>query len=180
MSKFLRNFNIENVELVNFVNLDKELLEMVRRWRNHENVRKWMYTDHMISRDEHLRFVRRLKSDKKNFYWLAVDKLKNEPVGIIYLNRVDLRNRNAYLGIYANPERRIKGAGSILMMCIEKLAFEFAKLHTLKLEVMEGNEKAIKLYKRFGFKEEGRLKEFVFREGRWIDVIIMGKLEIKK
>ncbi|MDW8097566.1 MAG: GNAT family N-acetyltransferase, partial [Aquificaceae bacterium] len=58
------------------------------------------------------------------------------------------------------------------------LAFEVAKLHTLKLEVIEDNERAISFYKRMGFVEEGRLREFVFKEGRWKDVIVMGMVKI--
>ena len=41
-------------------------------------------------------------------------------------------------------------------------------------KVMKNNKRAIKFYKKVGFDIEGRLKEFVFRDGKWIDVIIMG------
>jgi sialic acid synthase SpsE len=41
-------------------------------------------------------------------------------------------------------------------------------------EVIETNERAISFYKKTGFSEEGRLKEFVFKDGRWLDVIVMG------
>ncbi|MGB9874387.1 MAG: GNAT family N-acetyltransferase [Hydrogenobacter sp.] len=40
--------------------------------------------------------------------------------------------------------------------------------------MIETNERAINFYKRMGFREEGRLREFVFKEGRWLDVIVMG------
>jgi UDP-4-amino-4,6-dideoxy-N-acetyl-beta-L-altrosamine N-acetyltransferase len=51
------------------------------------------------------------------------------------------------------------------------------KLHTLKLEVLENNERAINFFKKLGFKEEGRLREFVFKEDIWYDAIIMGITE---
>jgi len=57
------------------------------------------------------------------------------------------------------------------------LAFEHLKLHTLKLEVLENNERAINFFKKLGFKEEGRLREFVFKEDIWYDAIIMGITE---
>jgi UDP-4-amino-4,6-dideoxy-N-acetyl-beta-L-altrosamine N-acetyltransferase len=39
---------------------------------------------------------------------------------------------------------------------------------------METNERAINFYRKTGFSEEGRLKEFVFKDGKWLDVIVMG------
>lgn len=170
-----KNIELGEVLLKNFVNLSQEEKEMVRRWRNHPEVRKWMYTDHEISEEEHMEFLEKLKEDKKNFYYLVLKDGK--AIGVLYLNRVDFRNRNAYFGIYANPEEKIHGAGLVLEKTAIKLAFEVTNLHTLKLEVIEDNEKAINFYKRMGFLEEGRLREFVFKDGRWKDVIVMGMIE---
>jgi RimJ/RimL family protein N-acetyltransferase len=39
--------------------------------------------------------------------------------------------------------------------------------------VLENNNVAIKLYKKFGFKEEGKLKEQLLRDGEYIDVLLM-------
>jgi len=51
-------------------------------------------------------------------------------------------------------------------------------LHSLKLEVIEDNKKAIEFYKKKGFEEEGRLREFVLKHGKWLGVIIMGIINI--
>ncbi len=170
-----RNIELGDVLLKNFVNLNEEEIEMVRMWRNHPEVRRWMYTDHEISKEEHINFIDSLKGDNKNFYYLVYKGRK--PVGVMYLNRLDPKNRNAYFGIYANPEEKIHGAGLILEKSAISLAFDVAQLHTLKLEVIEDNERAINFYKRMGFEEEGRLREFVFKDGRWKDVIVMGMIK---
>jgi len=134
-----------------------------------------MYTDHVISQEEHEAFIENLKRDNRNFYYFVY--WQSIPVGVISLARVDLRNRNAYLGVYASPERKIPAAGVILGRSIMDLAFRVAKLHTLKLEVFEDNKRAISFYKRFGFTEEGRLREFVLRNNKWKDVVVMGITE---
>ncbi|MFN3599665.1 MAG: UDP-4-amino-4,6-dideoxy-N-acetyl-beta-L-altrosamine N-acetyltransferase, partial [Aquificaceae bacterium] len=144
-------------------------------WRNHPEVRKWMFSDHEISQEEHTRFIENLKRDNKNFYYLAYKG--DVPIGVISLIRVDFKNRNAYWGVYSNPENKILGAGIILEKTILNLAFEMIGLHTLKLEVIEDNERAKSFYKNMGFLEEGRLKEFVFKDGLWKDVIVMGITE---
>ncbi len=173
--KLKENLRFDSVELINFINLSSEEVEMVRIWRNHPEVKRWMYNDRYITKEEHLNFISSLKMDERNFYYLVKKDSLN--VGVLSLNRVDLYNRNSYFGIYANPFERLPYAAVVLEKALLKLAFEVANLHTLKLEVIENNERAIKFYKRMGFKEEGRLREFVYREGRWLDVIIMGMTE---
>jgi UDP-4-amino-4,6-dideoxy-N-acetyl-beta-L-altrosamine N-acetyltransferase len=56
------------------------------------------------------------------------------------------------------------------------LAFDTVELHSLKLEVIEENERSVDFYMKIGFKEEGLLKEFVLKDGKWLNVIIMGIL----
>jgi len=111
-----------------------------------------------------------LQEDGKNL-WLMMHK-KGEYLGVLSLNKIDFRNKNAYLGLYSNPD--LSGVGVFLMNCLKHIAFNIADFHTLKAEVIETNKRAIDLYKKSGFSEEGRLKEFVFKDGRWLDVIVMG------
>ncbi len=167
------NFILGDFTVINFVNFTDKEVEIVRNWRNNEKVRKWMYSDQTITNEEHSLFIDRLQLDDKNFYWMTKDN-KGNYIGVIYLNRVDFINKNAFIGIYSDPDNRISGAGNLLIECIKKLAFDKAELHTLKLEVIDNNERAINFYKKSGFEEEGRLREFVFKNGKWLDVIVMG------
>jgi UDP-4-amino-4,6-dideoxy-N-acetyl-beta-L-altrosamine N-acetyltransferase len=131
-----------------------------------------MYSDDIISLQDHINFINDLKENYRNYYWLV--KMEETYIGVISLNRIDFKHQNAYLGIYANPFLVSKGKGELLIKCIKKLAFDYANLHTLKIEVMDTNEKATNFYKKAGFREEGRLKEFVSRNGEWHDMIVMG------
>lgn len=125
-----------------------------------------------ITESEHLRFLDSFKSDEKNFYYLVYQK--NLAVGVVSLNYLSIRHRNAFCGLYKNPD--ITGAGKTLLKCLLSLAFEALSLHTLKLEVISDNTRALELYKSFGFEIEGKLRDFVFKGGAWKDVIIMGIL----
>ena len=58
--------------------------------------------------------------------------------------------------------------------CTSRSASHQTTVHTHQSEVIDGNEKAINFYKKSGFKEEGQLKEFVFKNDKWLDVIVMG------
>jgi UDP-4-amino-4,6-dideoxy-N-acetyl-beta-L-altrosamine N-acetyltransferase len=169
-----RDFDFGGFRLINFIRLGAAS-EEVRRWRNHEGVRRWMYSDHLISKKEHLRFIDGLRDDSRNYFWKVEDQ--DGGIGVISLNKIDLKNKNAYLGIYANPDCPKKGAGKILIDLLKRLCFEIVKLHSLRLEVIEGNNRAVRFYRKMGFRREGRLKEFVFKEGQWRDVIVMAMID---
>ena len=50
-------------------------------------------------------------------------------------------------------------------------------LHSIKLQVMSFNERALKCYKKCGFKEIGRIRENSFINGKYYDTIVMDILE---
>lgn len=170
---FKQNFEIDGASLINFVHLSQEEKEMVRAWRNAERIRKWMYTDHIISKDEHQRFLKNLENSNNRFYWLV--RTWNNYIGVIDLIRVDFKNKNTYFGIYSNPDSRIPGVGKKLEMIAIKLVFERAAFHSLWLEIIEDN-KISYLHKEMGFAEAGRLRDFVRKDNTWKDVVVMGLL----
>ena len=65
------------------------------------------------------------------------------------------------------------GIGSIAMREMIDFARNTGVLRTLSLEVREGNERAISLYKRFGFAEIGRHKGRINVRGTYYDEILM-------
>lgn len=172
------NLTLGDIRLLNFLNLKDEEKELVRNWRNHDRVRGWMYSSNVISPEEHSKFIDGLKEDNKNYYWLAMNK-DGKYLGVIYLNDLNISNRNAYIGIYSEQTNKLSGSGKLLIECLRRIAFDILSLHSLKLEVVENNEKAIRFYKKSGFSEEGRLKEFIFRNDKWCDVIVMGIINRK-
>ena len=169
--KLKTNIVIGNIILKNFIRLSSKEKMLILKWRNDWRVRKWCYTEHIITKKEHKEFIKKLKNDEKNFYWVVKSR-EGSYLGVVSLNKLDTLHKHAYLGIYSNP--KFKGVGKILMRALKELAFKIAKLHTLKLEVIETNRHAIEFYKKQGFKEEGKLKEFVYKNNKWLDVIIMG------
>lgn len=147
---------------------------MVLEWRNHLNVRKWMYNNQPIGLEEHLAYIKGLASDNKNSSWLI--KSDGKYVGIASLHRLDVYHRHGFLGIYGCPDSVVNGRGDILMYVIKKIAKDVLGLHTLKLEVFEDNEHAINYYEKHGFVREGVLREFVRVGGEYKDVFIYGCL----
>jgi UDP-4-amino-4,6-dideoxy-N-acetyl-beta-L-altrosamine N-acetyltransferase len=176
---FPEYYGIKSLNAYNFCKVNRKIRDEILRIRNSEHVRKWMYNSNIILPNEHHDFIDNLKKITNKAYYVVLEN--TFIVGCIYLNRIDINNQNAYLGIYANPFVKTNNKGQKLLDALFYLAFDLLKLHTLKLEVLSINDRAIKFYKKFGFKEEGVLREFVQRDNDVIDVIIMGilKREVK-
>ena len=72
---------MENIQLLNFIDLKLEEKEMILKWRNHPDIRKWMYNQDEIKFEEHLSFIDSLKSRKDKLYFLV--KKEDEFIGVI-------------------------------------------------------------------------------------------------
>ncbi len=122
---------------------------MVLSWRNHSEIKKWMYTTDDIKLESHLAFIDSLENRKDKQY--VVVKKDEKYIGVV--DFYNINTKECEFGLYANPFEKIAGAGRILEEVCIKYAFEFLKLSKLKLEVFEDNERARNLYKKYKFQE---------------------------
>ncbi|GGN59169.1 hypothetical protein GCM10007971_21970 [Oceanobacillus indicireducens] len=56
-------------------------------------------------------------------------------------------------------------------------AFLELNMHRVSLRVFSHNEKAIHIYNKLGFVKEGVIRESLYRNGIWHDIIVMGVLK---
>lgn len=105
---------------------------------------------------------------------LEEDKL----IGSVGLEKIDHINRTAILGIFiGDKEYRSKGYGTEAIRLLLDYGFHYLNLHSVTLQLMSFNERALKCYKKCGFKEIGRLRENKFINGKYYDTITMDILE---
>jgi len=85
-----------------------------------------------------------------------------------------------YLGVpswkssSATGGERSKGYGQSAIRQLLSYAFNNLGLKRIYLEVLADNGVAIHVYEKFRFRVEGKLKNHVFKQGGWKDLIIMG------
>lgn len=98
-------------------------------------------------------------------------------VGMISISLKDLNQSHVgYLGISIKKEFRGKGLGNLLMELVLKDAKDnLVGLKTITLDVYANNPIAPNLYKKFGFKEYGRLPRGIKWRDELVDEIMMYK-----
>ena len=64
----------------------------------------------------------------------------------------------------------------MLMLTVIDLADNWLNLMRLSLDVYVDNERAMRLYKNFDFEIEGRIRASSYRNGKYIDSYLMGRL----
>ena len=80
------------------------------------------------------------------------------------------------LGISIAQVYQGRGVGRALMTACLDFADHWANYSRVTLTVHADNARAIKLYESLGFQHEGRLRDFSFREGGYVDALFMGRL----
>jgi RimJ/RimL family protein N-acetyltransferase len=69
-----------------------------------------------------------------------------------------------------------RGYGRDSIRLLLDYAFRLRNFHKVWLRVQGDNERAMRAYRACGFVEEGRLREHVFSNGRYLDFVHMGVL----
>ena len=105
----------------------------------------------------------------------AIVKLENDQViGTCSLHDIDNIRRTATLGIFiGEDENRSKGYGTEALKLLLDYGFNYFNLNNIMLTVYNFNERAIKAYKKAGFKEFGRRRKAYFLNGKYYDVVYM-------
>ena len=95
-------------------------------------------------------------------------------IGSISIHNIDHLNRNAFIGIFiGEEEHRGKGYGTEAIHLLLEYGFKTLNLHSVMLTVHADNDAGIACYKKVGFRVVGRLPEYLFKDGQYIDKLYM-------
>lgn len=122
-------------------------------------------------------WVERLNRDAASNY-IFVALADDEVIGHAGLHgSKNARRQHVWgLGISLREDWQGRGVGTRLMQTIIDLADNWLGALRLELTVYDDNARALALYRRFGFVEEGVHRAFALRDGQYVDAIAMARL----
>ena len=147
-------------------------LEQVLSWRNHPDIRRYMYTQHEISLEEHTSWFARVSQDPERH--LLVFEVDAIPLGFINIHQI-APGGIADWGFYAAPDAP-KGTGRTLGDAALLYAFKTVGLHKLCGQALVFNERSIRFHLDLGFQREGVLRHQHFDGQHYHDVLCFGLL----
>jgi RimJ/RimL family protein N-acetyltransferase len=155
-------------------------LPHIREWVNDPEITGYLsdiftYPHTLENTEQFLRNMIQGSPNTKGF--VIAEKESQDYIGQIDLINIEWKNRTASLGIVIGKKSCLgQGYGTEAIRLIQELAFRSLNLNRLDLMVYEFNKRAYRCYRKCGFREEGRLRQKLFRSGRYWDVIWMGIL----
>ena len=153
-------------------------LEEWYQWFNDPEIT--IYTQHGIfpnTQDKERDFWVSKRNDPNTLLLLSFRKKDNKLLGVVSLQNIDWIYRKAEFAlIMGAKESRDLNTTLETTYLIIKHGFESLNLNRIYAGSHEKLASFVELEKRIGFKEEGRLRQEMFTNGRYYDVIRIGIL----
>ena len=158
----LRALEPEDLELLYRIENDVTLWNVgtsnvpYSRWTLHEYIANStgdIYTDHQVR--------------------MMIENDEKEVVGIIDLVNFDAANRKAELGLIIEEPFRRSGYAQSALQKISDYAVTVLHLYQLFATIDESNESCLRLFRRLGYVESARLKDWLFDGRNYHDAIVM-------
>jgi UDP-4-amino-4,6-dideoxy-N-acetyl-beta-L-altrosamine N-acetyltransferase len=150
-------------------------LPCVLAWRNHPEVRRYMYTQHEITLEEHERWF--TEASREACKHLLIFELRGEPMGFANITQKNA-GPIAEWGFYLSP-RAPKGSGRQLGKRVLTFAFGDLNLHKLCGQALAYNERSVRFHLNMGFQQEGLLRDQHFDGKEFHSVLCFGLLRIE-
>ncbi len=153
-------------QFVSWLN-DPEIIENLMIYAPLSRAEEEDWFNHMLerSKDERPLVIEVLEGDE----WIMV--------GNCGIHNIDWRCRSAELGIFIGEKKYWnQGYGTAVMRLLLKYGFQTLNLNRLMLDVYDSNHRAIRTYEKAGFIHEGRKRQAMYKDGRYMDILIMSVL----
>jgi UDP-4-amino-4,6-dideoxy-N-acetyl-beta-L-altrosamine N-acetyltransferase len=163
--------------LVKLEKPNKDDMQQLLIWRNMPNHRKY-YREYKESNiDDQMNWYENIKYDQSWHHF--VSKPLDNPskvIGVAFLNHIHPVYRTGEFGItLGDPDYRGRGYGKDMLLTLIQYGFDELNLNRIWCEVYSNND-SINLYRKIGFKDEGCLRQHVYKNGEYLDSHILGMI----
>ena len=156
-----------------FVNMTRDHLADVLRWRTQEDVTRCLFTDlDQPSLEKQTAWFDEVQEDPSRHYWVISQGPR--PIGALFVTNFDERHFRAQYGFYIGPpDMRRWGAFIPPLFYNHAFAPNGLGLRKLWFEVFVWNEPVLALHFAQGCQQIGIARDHVSKHGRWHDVVLM-------
>lgn len=152
--------------------------ELIQKWHNDPKIRERARIGELpVTYTKEENDIRVAKDSREEIYFIIMEKSTDNPVGFIRLNLIDPVSRNMWLRfIIGNTSAWGKNLAYDALNQVLRWLFSEQNIHRVTLETYETNQRAIRFFTKLGFKQEGTIREAVYSDGKYSDIISLGIL----
>lgn len=156
----------------------REDMPKLLEWRNNPNHRKYYREYRESNIEDQITWYENIMMKDPSWHHFVVKPINsNKIIGVVFLNHIHPVYKTGEFGItLGDPEYRGKGYGRDMLETLIKYGFEELNLNRIWCEVYSNND-SIHLYRKIGFKDEGILRQHVFKNGEYLDSYVLGMLK---
>ncbi len=96
--------------------------------------------------------------------------------GYVNIENYSNSNKNVKIGVRVDPTHIGTGLNKSVIEMMLSIFFNDYEMHKIVVELMETDELSIELYKLLGFTVDGTKRDEVFKNGQWVNSVIMSIL----
>ncbi|NPA72025.1 MAG: UDP-4-amino-4,6-dideoxy-N-acetyl-beta-L-altrosamine N-acetyltransferase [Gammaproteobacteria bacterium] len=149
-------------------------LEIIREWRNHLEIKKFMFSQQEIDKDEHIEWFEASKYSALRTLYLYEEA--GQPIGFLQIQKLSEEGGVYEWGFYIDPFA-VRGAGTrMAQQALKKIFTELAGVKVIG-EVLAFNKSSRHLHQKLGFVLEGVLREQHLLKGQYYDIHCFGMLK---
>ena len=155
--------------------------DLIVRWRNQENVIKYFFYRGEFTKESHERWIKERIEKGEVVQFMVCMKEDDRPLGCTYIRDIDRDNSKTEYGVFIGEEdARGRGIGKEILRLTVDYAFGELGLHRIYARVRETNKPSLYSFLHCGFEKEALLRDSVFSDGEYVNVVILGILNTKE
>lgn len=149
-------------------------------WLNDPEVRQGLQADLPMCQAEEEAWYENMLKQPKAEHPFAIEARQGQGwtlIGNCGFHQIDWSSRSAEVGIFIGDKTYWnQGYGTEVMHLLLRVGFQTHNLHRVWLRVHADNRRAIAAYEKAGFVHEGCMRQAVYKEGQYVDLLLMSVL----
>jgi RimJ/RimL family protein N-acetyltransferase len=146
-------------EAVHLAPIDADDLELMRAWRNRDDIRVWFNDGRVIEAAQQQAWYRGYLENPADLMFIVRRTADMAPVGTIALYGIDLSAKRAEVGRLIVAEARGEGLGYAALFRACRAAFDGLGVETIESQVKAANTAALHTNRAVGFRQRSPVEE---------------------
>ena len=165
-------------KLIKYRSVELSDLDILYNWENDDEVMNFGLTNMPLSKHFLIKYIQKANLDiQTTQQYRFIIENNSVVIGCIDIFEFDAIHRRAGIGILIDKKYRNKGFGFLAINFISDYAFKKLNLNQIYCSISTKNTSSLKLFKKSGFIEIGLKKNWLYKNGNFVDVIDFQKFK---